>query len=295
MTRRIIKVMGGLALVLAVVCAARPAAAEVPNDIRSPEQRSLRHSAYALPENMWSFDASVFGVTGEDVYGSLGVKYGFGAGFELDMNVAHVAVGLFNVGGHWNFLDTKHIALSAAVGFTYGHGAWIWIVGPLAKRLLQDTDLITVPFELTATSLVLPWLQLDLSVGARYATIWGTLGDGGSFYANAEIGANQLWIRPGVRAYVSDATALELFVDLPVYTSVPYEGELTLELRNRGWERSGSDRATVPLGDTWKFEAGLRSRFTPWMFGAVRLNYGRTNKLLYLTTVNPSVSLEFRM
>ncbi|HKP57408.1 MAG TPA: hypothetical protein VJV78_11840 [Polyangiales bacterium] len=295
MTQRIIRVMGCFALVLSVVSAARPAAAEEPNDIRSPEQRSVRHSAYALPKDMWSFDASIFGVTGEDVYGSLGVKRGFGAGLELELNVAHFAVGLFNVGAHWSFLDTKYIAVSATVGFTYGHGAWIWIVGPLAKDLLQDTDLITVPFEVSASSMVLDWLQLDLSVVARYATIWGTLGDGGSFYANAEIGANQIGIRPGVRAFLSDATALELFVDLPFYTSMPYEGELSLELRNKGWERSGSDRATVPLGDTWKFEAGLRSRFTPWMFGTVRLHYGRTNKLLYLTTVNPSVSVEFRM
>ena len=295
MTQRSMYVMGWLALALSLISTTRPAAAEELTGLRSPEQRSVRHSAYALPTGMWSFEPAVLGVTGEDVYGSLGIRHGFGAGFELEVNLAHYAAGLFNIGGHWSFLDTKHIALSAAVGFTFGHGAWIWPVDPVLRDVLEDTDLFTIPFELTATAPVLDWLQLDLSVGARYGTIWGTLGDGDNFYADAEIGANQLMIRPGARAFVSDATAIELFFDLPLYTSVPWEGDLTAELRNKGYEKSGSGRATVPLSETWKFEVGVRSSFTPWMFGTVRLHYGRTNKLLYLTTVNPSISLEFRI
>lgn len=298
MNRRILELMVCLALALALCLAARPAAAE-PADgtsgLQSPEQRSLRHSAYALPKGMWAFDLSAFGVTGEDVYGSLGVTHGFGAGVQLELNAAHYAAGLFNIGARWSFLQTKHVTLAANAGFTYGHGAWIWPVNPVLRRVLQDTDLFTVPFDVTASAPVLKWLQFDLAVGARWATIFGTLRDGKNVYADAELGANQVWIRPGARAFITDATEFEVAFDLPLYTRIPWEGDLTAELRDKGYTKTGSGTVSVPLSDSWKFEAGVRSRITSWLFCTVRLHYGRTNRLLYLTTVNPSMSLEFRL
>jgi hypothetical protein len=292
------QVISSLVLVLALLSTARPAAAEPsdePSGLRSPDQRSLRYSAYTLPKGMWAFEGGLLGVTSEELYGSLGVKYGLPAGLELDINLAHYAVGVFNLSARWNFLELSRFALAANVDFTYGHGAWMWIVGPLAKQVLQDTDLISIPFGLTASAAVLDWLQLDLGVSYRYATVFGTLGEGGNFYANAEIGARQVLLRPGARLFVSDATALEFGFDLPVYTWVPIEGEITAELRNRGFERSGSGGATVSLSETWKFETGVRSRLAPWLFCTLRIHYGRANKLLYSTTIGPSMSLEFRL
>jgi hypothetical protein len=297
-TGRIINVMGSLALGLSLVSLACPAAAETAGSLsglRSPEQRSVRYSAYGLPDGMWSFDASALGVTGDDLYGSLGIRRGFGAGFNLELNLAHYAVGLFNVGAQWTFLDTAYVALAASVGFTYGHGAWMWIAGPVARDLLQDADLITVPAALTASSPILDWLQLDLSLNLRYGTVFGTLGDGDTLYAHAEIGARQVSFRPGARVFVSDATALELAFDLPVYTWVPWEGEITAEFANRGYEKAGSGGAELPTSDTWKLEAGVRSRLTPWLFCTFRLHYGRANRLLYSTTINPSLSFELRL
>jgi len=290
--------MRWLALVLALVSVAGPAAAETTGSrsgLQSPEQRSVRNAAYGLPNGMWSFDLSAFGVTGEELYGSLGIKRGFGAGFSLELNLAHYAVGLFDIGAQWSFLETTHFALAASLGFTYGHGAWMWIAGPVARDLLQDADLITVPAAITASSPILSWLQLDLSLNLRYGTIFGTLGDGPTFYANAEIGAHQVSFRPGARVFVSDATALELAFDVPVYTWVPWEGEVTAEFARKGYEKSGSGGATLSTSQTWKFEGGVRSRLTPWLFCSLRLHYGRTPRLLYFTTINPSLSLELRL
>jgi hypothetical protein len=297
-TKRIINLMGSLALVLSLVSLAGPAAAETADSLtglRSPEQRSVRYSAYGLPNGMWSFDLSALGVNGDDLYGSLSIKRGFGAGFELELNLAHYAVGLFNIGAQWTFLDTKYFALAASAGFTYGHGAWIWLVAPGVKDLLEDADLFTFPAAITASSPVLDWLQLDLSVNLRLGTVFGTLGDGANLFADAQLGATQVSLRPGTRVFVSDATALELAVDLPVYTWVPWEGTITAELRDRGYEKSGSGGATLPTSETWKLEAGVRSRLTPWLFCTLRVHYGRINRLLYRTTVNPSLSLEFRL
>jgi hypothetical protein len=294
-TARTCNLMRCLALVLALLSLAGPAAAETPGSptgLRSPEQRSVRHSAYALPSGMWSFDVSALGVTGDELYGGLFIRRGFGAGFELELNLAHYAVGLFGIGAQWNFLETRYLALAANIGFTYGHGDWMWIAGPVAKDLLEDADLITVPVAITASSAVLSWLQLDLSLNLRYGTVWGTLGDGDTLFANAEIGAHQVSFRPGARVFVSDATALELAFDVPVYTWVPWEGDITAEFARRGYEKSGSGGAKLPTSQTWKLEGGVRSRLTPWLFCTLRLHYGRANRLLYSTTINPSLSLE---
>jgi hypothetical protein len=280
-----------------MISAALPALAESPEfaqGLQSPEQRSVRDSAYSLPKGMWALEGGVLGVTGEELYGALGVKYGFGAGIQLDLNLAHYAVGLLNVSARWSFFEIPHFALAGHVAFTYGHGAWIWILGPLAKDLIEDADIINVPFGVTASAPIVDWLQLDLGVTYQYGTVFGTLGDGGNFFAEAQIGGQQFAIHPGVRLFASDATALELAFELPLYTWVPYEGEITAELRNRGFERSGEGGATMSLSEVWKFEVGVRSRLNPWLFAALRLNYGKTNKYLYSTTLNPSLSLEAR-
>jgi hypothetical protein len=244
---------------------------------------------------MWSFDLSALGVTGDELYGGLGIRRGFGAGFDLEVNLAHYAVGLFGIGAQWSFLETPHVALAASVGFTYGHGAWMWLAGPVAKDLLEDADLIAVPAAITASSPILSWLQLDLSLNVRYGTVFGELGDGPTLYAKAEIGARQVSFRPGARVMVSDATALELAFDVPVYTWVPWEGEITAEFARRDYEKAGSDGATLPTSQTWKLEGGVRSRLTPWLFCTFRIHYGRANRLLYSTTINPSLSFEWRM
>ena len=171
----------------------------------------------------------------------------------------------------------------------------MWLAGPVARDLMEDADLITVPAAITASSPVFSWLQLDLSLNLRYGTLWGTLGDGDTVFANAEIAAHQVAFRPGARLFVSDATAVELAFDVPVYTWVPWEGDITAEFARRGYEKSGSGGATVPTSQTWKLEAGVRSRLAPWLFCTLRLHYGRANRLLYSTTINPSLSLEFRM
>src|SRR6185369_17589592 len=98
-----------------------------------------------------SFDLSALGVTGDELNGGLGVRRGFGAGFNLELNLAHYAVGLFGIAAQWSFLETKYLALAASVGFTYGHGDWMWIAGPVAKDLLEDADLISVPAAITAS------------------------------------------------------------------------------------------------------------------------------------------------
>jgi hypothetical protein len=294
---RIMNVAAAAAL-LSLLSLARPVAAEAPAagvGLQSPEQRSVRYSAYTLPQGMWGFELGALGVTGEELYASLGVRYGFGAGFELNVNAAHYAVGLFNVSARWGFLELERFALAANVDFTYGHGAWIWLVAPAVKDLLEEADIFLVPLGLTASVSIFDWLEADLGVSYRWGTVIGTLGDGDSFYADAQLGARQFLLRPAVRAFVSDATAIELGFDLPVYTWVPYEGELTVEARRKDYEKSGEGGATVPLSEAWKLEVGVRSRITQWLFCTLRLHYGRSNKVLYQTTVNPSLSLEVRL
>lgn len=265
------------------------------SDVRSPGQRSTRGSGYILPKGMWAFEAGALGVGDDELYGDLGIAYGLGAGLQVDVNLAHYTVGLFNIEGHVRLVETQRFAMAVDAAVLYGHGDWVWILDPAGEALLQDADLLSFPINLKASAAVQDWLQLDLGVGYRYATLLGSLGDGESFYASAQIGANQLKFSPGVRFFPSDATAFEFLADLPAYTRVPYEGEISVELADKGYERAGSDVAKVPFTESWSIEAGVRSRLRPGLFCAVRLHYGRMNEVLYDARLYPSFSLEFRL
>jgi hypothetical protein len=205
-----------------------PAEAPPPNDLASPAQVSTRGSAYSLPARTWGFDVGALGISSGDAYARLGVAYGIGAGFQVDLNLLHWAVGLFNVNARWQFLDTRYVDMGAGVGFIYGHGDWFWIA--TAERLASAIDIMAIPFSLTTSVQPKRWLQLDLGLQYGHAEVWGSVGEEDSLYADAELGVRQFMIRPGVRFYVSKATSVDFVATLPPYTAAPTEGSVETQL-----------------------------------------------------------------
>src|SRR5262245_52557496 len=122
-----------------------------PADLQSPLERDRRGSAYSLPKGVWGFDVGALGLSGGDAFAPLGVGYGFGAGIDAELNLAHVGVGLLNVAGKWNFLDTKYLGLGLGLAVWYGHGDWFWIVRGPAKEILSKLDALSIPFGLFAS------------------------------------------------------------------------------------------------------------------------------------------------
>jgi hypothetical protein len=263
--------------------------------LQSPDQRSTRFSAYSLQKHTWSIEAGALGVNGEELYGRLGVGYGFGGGFQVDANLMHWSVGLFDLEARWTFLDTRYIALAASVAGAYGHGDWMWFLAPAAKQILSDTNLVAIPIGLAASAPLTRWLQADLQVEYQYSQLSGTLGNGSSFYATSQLGARQFRLRPGVRFFLSDATAFEVAAKLPLYTQVPAEVESTVSAGNQTQSGSHSAYKEVKFKDAWNLEGGLRSRLRPWLYATVRLHYGRVAKALYGCALYPSFGLEFRL
>jgi hypothetical protein len=308
MNRAITALLLGLSLVVLneSMVRAQPAAAPTPpvsepnaasfEGLQSPEQRSDRNSAYSLPKNMWSIEGGALGVSGQELYGRIGVGYGFGHGIQLDANLLHWSVGLFDLNLRWNFLDTRHFALNASVGGVYGHGAWMWFLGPVAEKVVADSDFVAFPIGVTASAPLTRWLQLDLPIEYQYSTYFGSIGTSQtSFYSKAQLGVRQFTLRPTVRVFVSDATAFELGVKLPLFTQVPVESDSMLAIGNQMKTSSKSGYADVKFKDSWNLEVGVRSRLQPWLFATVRLHYGRVARALYGAPLYPSFSLEFRL
>lgn len=248
------------------------------SDLQSPQQVSTRYSAYTLPANQWGINAGALGVGDGDVFALLSVAYGLPARVQVNMNLAHASVGLLNIGAAWQFIDTRYFDLGLRSGFWYGHGEWFWIADPLAKKLLAKIDLVKVPIELTASSMPTRWLELDLSVQYNWAKVFGAAPDDDSLFTKSQIGMVQFFMRPGMRFFISDNTALELFAKLPLYTALPV----------------GDRNPTVPFKDTWWFEGGLRSRLTRGLYGNVRLNYASISDWLYGARLYPAFEIEVR-
>jgi hypothetical protein len=257
-----------------------PPAPEPTHHLQSPEEASTRYSAYTLPGGTVGIDVGALGIGGGDSLAKLGVAYGFGAGVEVGLNVAHASFGLFNVTGRWHFIDTRHFDLGVRLGATYGHGEWFWVLGDVARKLVSNIDVVAIPVELTASMPVARFLQVDLGAGYRYAELFGTLGNEDKFfYIESELGLRQFGVRPGTRWFFWDNTALEVHALLPAYSAVPREdGEVK-----------------VPFSDTWSIEFGLRSRFVPGVFGNIRLQYGQVAKTVYGARLYPAFELEFRL
>ena len=248
------------------------------SDLQSPTQVSTRFSAYTLPAQRWGISAGALGVGDGDVFAVVSVAYGLGARVQVNMNLAHAGVGLLNIGAGWHFIDTRYFDLGLKTGFWYGHGEWFWIADPLAKKILAKIDVVKVPIELTASSMPTRWLELDLAFQYNWAKLFGASTDEESLFTKSQIGMVQVSMRPGARFFLSDNTALELFVKLPFYTAVPI----------------GERNPTLPFKDTWWLEGGLRSRFARGLYGNIRLNYAAISDLLYGARLYPAFEIEIR-
>jgi len=253
-------------------------AESVTGDLQSPERVSTRYSAYSLPARHWSIDAGALGVGDGDVFALLTVAYGLGAGVQLNANLAHMGVGLLNVSAGWHFIDTRYFDLGARLGVWYGHGKWMWIANPAAAKLLSKIDVVKIPLELTASSQPTRWLELDLGLHYSYAKLFGA-SDEASLFTDSELGMEQFYVRPGVRFFLTNRSALEFSAKLPFFSSVPIEGR---------------DPSSVPFKRTWALEGGLRSQLTPAFFGSIRLHYATVSDLLYGARLYPSFEIEIR-
>jgi hypothetical protein len=187
-------------------------------------------------------------------------------------------VGLINIAANWHFIDTRYFDLGASVEFMYGHGKWFWIAQGVSKEIVSKIDMIHVPIELTASSQINRWVEVDLHMQYTYADLWGTSETEGSDFTNSELGVRQFFVQPGVRLFVSDNTAFEYFVKLPAYSAIPREG----------------DDIKLKFSDTWAMEWALRSRLARGLFWSMRLHYGSVVNLLYGAHLYPSFGLEFR-
>jgi len=258
--------------------AATKADAAAVSDLQSPAEVNTRYSAYTLPANQWGINAGALGMGDGDVFALLSVAYGLPARVQVNMNLAHAGVGLLNIGAAWHFIDTRYFDLGIRSGVWYGHGEWFWIANPLAKKLLAKIDYVKVPIELTASSMPTRWLELDLSAQYNWAKMFGASSDDDSLFSKSQISTLQFFLRPGMRFFISDNTALELFVKLPLYTAVPV----------------GDRNPTIPFKDTWWFEGGLRSRLARGLYGNVRLNYASISDWLYGARLYPAFEIEVR-
>jgi len=274
-----------LSLLGALPAHSQPAPAPVPSnpppgDLQSPDQASVRNSAYTLPRGMWGLNLGALGIGGGDAYATLGVSYGIGAGLQAEMNLAHLSVGLINIATAWHFVDTRYFDLGARVGFSYGRGKWVWIANDYTQELIAKIDVMSIPVELTASAPLTRWLQLDLSVSYTYGEVFGHPERAETLFSDAQLGVRQFAVRPGARFFVTDRIALELSTKLPVSTVIPLER---------------MDDQTLPFKHTWSFEGGLRSRLAPGFFTTLRLHYGSEVDALYGARLYPAIELEYRL
>jgi hypothetical protein len=225
-----------------------------------------------------SFDVGALGVGGGDVFAVVGAGYGIGSGFQIEMNLAHVGVGLANATLGWHFIDTRYFDLGARLGIWYARGSWFWIAPAATRKLVSKIDALNVPLELTASSQLARFLELDLGLHYGFAKVFGSSDDPDSVFAKAELAMNQFYLRPGARIFFTDRTALEVFAKLPVYSGIPFEKKTV----------------TVPFKDTWAMEAGVRSRLTRALYGNIRIHYGAITDALYGARLYPSFDFEVR-
>lgn len=278
-----------LACALSLGFAGLPAQAR---DFRAPDQRERRGTAYSLPRHMGAAEIGLLGV-GEDLVGRLGFAYGFGKGFEADINLAHAGVGILTLATKWNFLDREHVGLGFRLGFIWVNGQWVWFLPELERQIVKDIDAIIVPLRFVSSLPITPWLQLDLSAGYQHAEIFG--GSGGRFLFDAQLGVRQVTTDGSVRFYVADTVQFFFTAHLPVWTRSPQELTASVQTADGvyvGLRRSAYEK--VPFSRVYSLQWGIQSAMSRFSYVTFSFVYNQVDLGIYRSPVHPALNLEFR-
>lgn len=284
---------------LAESSAAAPAVANssAPLEARSPRitqkpNLDTRETAYVLERGDSAVGVSFLGVTPQELYASVAFEHGLGKGVQLGVNLAHMGTGIINVSGKWRFLDRRELSLALSFAPAYGHGDWIWIAP--AQALMAGVNLWIFPVEVAASSFVLDWLELDLAVGYTDIEAFGNL-DSDALVLDAQLAQRQFFLRPRVVAHLFERSSVILGATVPLFTSIPASGDVTVTLPN-GVVAGGTagGRRTLPLGDTYLLSLGMRSMINEHFFVEIQANMGPRVDKIVGTFVAPRIAFEGR-
>lgn len=286
----------GSALAQEPAASASPEPASPPEaepDIQSLRARPRQGTAYALQGRQLAVTGDAMGTNGNDIFGSLGVQYGFGHGFELGSNLLHMTVGLINLSLKWNYLEIGSWAFSAEFAPTWGHGDWIWIAED-KYGIVGDTNIFILPFVATTSWQATNWFGADLGLSFVDSEILGDA-NGESLIFNANLALRRFSVNPQVRFNFHKRMTAYVSAQLPVWASLPGSVEAEVELEPGvvvGGQTSGS--RTVPFDELYQVTVGARSMVGDEVFLSFALSYSAVAKTLYGSSISPRWGFEMR-
>lgn len=177
------------------------------------------NGARRLDVNVGNTDLTSLGV---GVVGTFGLPYGT----QVSANAAHLALGIPNLAGRWNFFHHPKVSLAVDARLMVVRPAWVYaldLVDPTLRPLLSDLTLAILPLKFFATFQPHDRITLGLVLGYDHVAASGEV-EIDAIVAAGAVGARRGWVRPVAHLYLGDRVALIVAATLPFYASALASG-----------------------------------------------------------------------
>ncbi len=265
----------------------------LPPSIKDKRSRVRRDTAYTLAPRQWAASTGILGMGVNEIYGSLGLSYGFEHGLQLGANLLHLGAGVVNAQIKWNFIERGPWALSVGFSPLWLHGAWVWVL-PDEGVNLGNIDVVVLPLTVTGSWQAFEHLEFDLQTRYAHSELFGDLSSS-SLIFDAQMGLRQFSVTPTVRFHIQKKASVFFRAKLPLWSQMPGSVEAEFQLRP-GVSVGGRSEGTFSpkFSSLYLLSLGARSRIVENTFIEFALNYGGAAETFYGSAIYPELNAEFR-
>lgn len=193
------------------------------------EGRLTQGTAYVLPDDKFEVAVGLVGLDLPDFGAELSLRYGIEDLLELQLNVAHVAMGVLSVGVDTNLVDTRYFALGLDLSVVYIQPRRVWALPADLQEPVRDTHILVVPVQLVSSFPITHWFSAHVGLGYTHGEIFGRLRLD-SDLIDAGVGLRSVAADLSAHFYFAEGLALILGVDSPLAAWGRENVELTIDL-----------------------------------------------------------------
>jgi hypothetical protein len=220
-------------------------------DLQSPRHRNVKTSAHTLEKGDWEIRAGFLNPHVDDLMAAISVRHSPKENLDLEMNLIHTALGLYNLNAKYRFHERGNKALSLKIGVKWFNPDYSLLLPPTLKSTFSGTNLIMIPVELVGSMKISPKFQVNIGVGYIHTVVLAKVA---FLSTEGGFGMREAYGRVNLYYYPAKSVALFAEVQLPVYQGVYSDVSVETEigpgvvLGTQSAEWSKSDNIPVYTG-----------------------------------------------
>lgn len=254
----------------------------------SSKEHNIKTSAHTLDKGDWELKANILSPDIDDLMGALSVRYSPKENYDVETNLLHDIIGLYNITVKHRFKlsKDKKRAFSVKLGVKWFNPKYSLLLPNFIFDELSGLNILLIPFEVTGSQRLTSKLHMNVALGYVHTVLLP--GNISTTSIQGGLGSREAYGRADLHYFVSSNFSIFLGTHVPFYQGLFSDAAIEQELApgiivgTQTAEWAERDKKPIYFG-------GFETYFLHTHF---RMVFGYPMKLLTEYVPNPYISFD---